>query len=495
MSTSLRVGDSWVELDEEIGRGGMARIWLAHRKGAAGFSRRVVVKEMLTTTNANEVRVQRFVREAALVARLKHPNIVEVLDAAELDGVHFIVMEYIQGEDLAAILERREARHEPVPVGMAIAIGAAVADALAYAHDFLDADGSRHRVVHRDVSPENIMISERGEVKLVDFGVAKDLDLAALTQAGDLVGKPIYLPPESLHGTEPTPAWDIYGLGVTLYRALAGRLPFTVPEKGGGIMAVLNAIATTDPTPLAQCNEEVPPALAEIVAHAMARDPRKRYSAAAALQRDLVALLPSLDPGEPTDPRQLLAERGTGPTDGDSAPTAVLGSAPMRTSTAVAPLRHAEPAPTGNADVAAGNVFDPPTSERPRIPFRRWELLVIVIAIAIVGGAILRGVLNKEPPSQPANDTVEPVSVAAKDAPTGSILVKCGSWGYVHIDGKTVGLCPVPKVRAPIGRHRVVFEEREKTRVEEVEVHDGEEVVVDFRPPPPPSSEVLVPVR
>jgi eukaryotic-like serine/threonine-protein kinase len=242
-------------LGELLGRGGMAEVYLAHRTGPGGFMRKVVVKRILPHRAANQEFVERFIREATVAAQLHHPNIVEVLELGTTKGDYYLVMEFIAGRNLRDILQKQRLTQSRIPPAFAARIIADVATALHYAHTFVDDSGVAHRIVHRDVSPDNIMVTVAGQVKLVDFGVAKDLDSAAITMDRELIGKPLYMPPESLQGKPATPAWDIYGAGAVLYQLLAGRPAFEATDNLGKLLA---DIAQAEPPPLAGLCPDVP---------------------------------------------------------------------------------------------------------------------------------------------------------------------------------------------------------------------------------------------
>ncbi|MEM6732067.1 MAG: serine/threonine-protein kinase, partial [Myxococcota bacterium] len=203
-------------LDELLGRGGMAEVYLAHRTGPKGFSRKVVIKRIRPDKVEEQDFVERFIREASLTSQFHHPNIVEILELVTLDNAYYIVMEYLHGKNVSHIIEKLNRSGMTCPPEIAAFVISGLASALDYAHNFMDEGGKRHQIVHRDISPDNVMVTYAGEVKLLDFGVAKDLDGTQLTQGDKVIGKPLYLPPESLNGAPASPARDIYSLGMTL---------------------------------------------------------------------------------------------------------------------------------------------------------------------------------------------------------------------------------------------------------------------------------------
>ncbi len=268
-------------LDELLGRGGMAEVYLAHRTGPKGFSRKVVIKRIRPDKVHDHDFVERFIREASLTSRFHHPNIVEILELATLDDTYFIVMEYLNGKPINSIVDALTKNRECFPQELAAFTVAGLASALHYAHNFVDEDGKLHQIVHRDISPDNVFITYSGQVKLLDFGVAKDLDGTQMTQGDQVIGKPLYLPPESLQGHSATPARDVYSLGMTLYVMLAGRPPFDVSNGPEGLAKLLMDITGgAEAPPPSTFNPDLDPDLEYIVMKAIAPDPKTRYSAA-----------------------------------------------------------------------------------------------------------------------------------------------------------------------------------------------------------------------
>lgn len=268
-------------LDELLGRGGMAEVYLAHRTGPKGFSRKVVIKRIRPDKVHDRDFVDRFIREASLTSKFHHPNIVEILELVTLDDTYFIVMEYLNGKPINSIVDVLNKTRRHFPQDLAAFTVAGLASAIAYAHNFIDGDGKRHQIVHRDISPDNVFITYGGEVKLLDFGVAKDLDGTQMTQGDQVIGKPLYLPPESLHGAPATPARDVYSLGMTLYVMLAGRPPYDVSNGPEGLAKLLMDITGgAEAPPPSTFNPDIDPDLEYIVMKTIAPDPKARYSAA-----------------------------------------------------------------------------------------------------------------------------------------------------------------------------------------------------------------------
>jgi len=280
-------------LTARLGRGGMADVYRARREGAAGFERTVVVKKILSSHNEDPQFVDMFINEAKIAARLTHPNIVQVYELGEQDGEFFIVMEYVKGKDLLRLL-RTLAQSKPeapaVPPLVAAYIARETARGLGHAHEHSDESGAVKPIVHRDVSPQNIMLSYDGQVKLVDFGIAKALDtMKEETRTGALKGKFAYMAPEQVGGHSPGPQSDIFAAGVVLHEMLTGRRLF----KGASDYETLQKVQNMTVPPPSTVVPSVSPELDAIVLQALERDRKMRYTRAAHMARDLDVFLQS----------------------------------------------------------------------------------------------------------------------------------------------------------------------------------------------------------
>ncbi|MEE8138474.1 MAG: protein kinase, partial [Thermoanaerobaculia bacterium] len=210
-------------LEEKIGVGAMADVWKARRKGVEGFEKTVALKTILPHFLDNPDFVERFIDEAKLAAQLNHNNITQIYDLGKAGGEFFIAMEFIDGKDLRTILDTGRRRGKPLPVGFALLIASRISMALDYAHRKRGADNRPLHLVHRDVSPRNILISFEGEIKLCDFGIAKALTKASTKQIGELKGKLMYMSPEQARGKPADSRSDIFSAGAVLYEMLAGE--------------------------------------------------------------------------------------------------------------------------------------------------------------------------------------------------------------------------------------------------------------------------------
>ncbi|MED5370292.1 MAG: protein kinase [Myxococcota bacterium] len=277
------------QLLERIATGGMAEVFLARSFGVEGFEKRLVIKRILPQLARSPHFVQLFVREAKISSLLHHPNIVQVFDLGRVGEDHYIAMEHIHGRDLTRTLRRVRGQDRHIPLALALHVTAAVARGLAYAHTRTDATGKPTPIVHRDVSPHNVILSFLGEVKLVDFGIAR---LASeLKEEGERSGpgggKFAYMSPEQASGGMVDHRSDIFSCGIVLWEMLAGRRLFQADDGDEKLRLVREAIVPD----LRALNDEVPEALMPILARALAKDPADRYPSAALLEEDLRALL------------------------------------------------------------------------------------------------------------------------------------------------------------------------------------------------------------
>jgi len=284
-------------LEEPIASGGMATIYLGHQTGAVEFSRVVAIKRLLPQYAAEPEFVRMFLDEARLAARVRHPNVVETLDVVREGAETFIVMQYVDGESLAGLWAALRASGERAPLEVAASIGAGLCRGLHAAHEARGPDGAPLGIVHRDVSPQNVLIGADGIPRVVDFGVALANVRLSHTRAGQVKGKPAYMAPEQLSRDEVTRATDIYAAGVVLWELCAGRRAYDVANEGA-----LYARVMTGAIPrLEDVAPWVPAPLAETVHRALRREPAERFASAedmaAALERS-IAVAPQRQVGD-----------------------------------------------------------------------------------------------------------------------------------------------------------------------------------------------------
>ncbi|MBU8895402.1 serine/threonine protein kinase [Corallococcus sp. H22C18031201] len=255
----------------ELGRGGMA---LVYRGLHEMIQREVAIKELLPEGQHDKEAVSRFRRESLALAAFRHQNIVTLYDLVEKGESLFMVMEYVDGPTLHTLI-----KEGPLPPDVAAVVGARIASALDHAHF--------RRIIHRDLKPANVMLTKAGEVKLMDFGIAKDVGLEALTQQGMAVGTPSYMSPEQVTGAPLDARTDIFSLGVLLYEALTGARPFQGKTAG----EVFARIRDGKYPPLHKVAPSVPAPLARIVRRALEVKPEDRFPDAAAMRRELDVFL------------------------------------------------------------------------------------------------------------------------------------------------------------------------------------------------------------
>jgi serine/threonine-protein kinase len=272
------------ELVERLGIGGMAEVWKARVVGPRGFARTVVVKRVLPHLALDPEFVTMFVSEARLSARLTHSNIVQVFELGESGGEYFLAMEYVRGRDLIALLKLHWGQ-SPLPVGATAYMIREVCRALDYAHNLTDDEGRVLRLIHRDVSPSNVMVGFDGAVKLLDFGIAKALaDVTERkTATGTLKGKFAYLAPEQVDGKPIDHRVDLFATGVMLHEMLANRRLF----KGGSDLHTLAMVREANVQPPSFLNPEVPHELDRVCLRALARNPNDRFATCGEMARAL----------------------------------------------------------------------------------------------------------------------------------------------------------------------------------------------------------------
>lgn len=276
------------QLIKRLATGGMAEVWLAKQTGIEGFNRHVVIKQILPHLAEDPEFVQMFLNEAKIASRFNHPNIAQIYDLGSENGSYFIAMEFIHGEDLGKVMRRAWTSGQWVARHIALRIVADTCQGLYYAHTRIDEQGRPLKVVHRDISPQNILISFDGAVKLVDFGIAKAADQVSLTKSGAIKGKFAYMAPEQAGGKAIDGRTDIFALGLVLYELVTGVRPLKRESELATLQAALDGRIDA-PSLVA----EVPAEIDDVVMRALARSPDDRYRDArefhTALEQYLVA--------------------------------------------------------------------------------------------------------------------------------------------------------------------------------------------------------------
>ncbi len=269
-------------LHRRIALGGMAEIFQASVAGAEGFERDLVIKRILPHFSDDDVFVRMFVDEARLTAKLQHPNIVQIFDFDVVEGRYYIAMEYVEGKDLTDVLEESRRQGQRLSVAQCVWIAIEIAKGLHYAHTKQD-HGQPLNIVHRDVTPSNVMVTYRGDVKLMDFGIAKAAQRSTKTQAGAVKGKVAYMSPEQARGRHIDGRTDLFALGVMLWEMLTGQRLFLADSD----FETLSNVLKMQPPPPSSLNRECPRDLDPIVLKCLAKDPEERWRDAEAFGREL----------------------------------------------------------------------------------------------------------------------------------------------------------------------------------------------------------------
>lgn len=435
------------ELVRPLGQGGMAEVFEAVLHGDAGFRRRVAVKRMAADRVGDERLQRMFVDEARLASRLHHPNLVAVIDFGIADGVAFQVLELVDGFDVARLANWGVATNQPMPEAVALGIAAHVAHALHAAHTATGDDGAPLNIVHRDVSPQNVLVSRGGDVKLADFGIALWEQRTEKTLGATARGKPTYMAPEQAMRSAIDGRADVFSLGCTLHALLTGHSPL---QDENALVDLLSGVELEPAATLA-------PAIRELVGRAIRRDRQARFPTAEAFAQECERVLKSVAPAD-FDLRRALREWTKAVVPSDLA----LPATPMPF-TAPARRRWVWPAAFVTVSLSAGG-FVLSTREPVAAP----------VAVAPAEPAPTpRPAPAVEPPPEPAPvaalEAPKPKrAVAAPPQPeTRGVLAIGGERflkGEVLVDGRSIGFAP-RQLELPSGSHQVEIVLVDGTRV------------------------------
>ncbi|RYZ07407.1 MAG: serine/threonine protein kinase [Myxococcales bacterium] len=291
-SSSLQVGSilGRYELLLPIAKGGMAQVWAARLRGTRGFQKLVAIKTILADVMDNTRMEQMFLEEATLASQIHHPNVVQTQELGEQEGTLYLAMEWVDGEPLSQVMARA-AERGGLPLPIAVNLIAQACQGLQAAHDLRDESGERLGVVHRDVSPQNLLISYSGTAKLVDFGIAKVAARSTgLTQAGEVKGKFAYMAPEQVRGQVIDARTDLFSLGILLYSVTTGKHPFRGSHTGETLQNICSA---TPAGSIRAFLPDYPPELEAVVLKALQKQPDDRFSSAHELLAALDAAVPA----------------------------------------------------------------------------------------------------------------------------------------------------------------------------------------------------------
>ena len=357
---------------ERIAVGGMAEVWKARMRGVEGFQKTVAIKRILPHMTDNAEFVGMFIDEAKLAAQLTHPNIVHIYDLGKIGRDYYIAMEYVDGRDLRSLLNAGRRKGMPLPLGLSLLIAARLASALDYAHRKRDFEDRELGLVHRDVSPQNVLLTGEGDVKLCDFGIAKAVSKASQTQMGALKGKLQYMSPEQAWGRPVDGRSDLFSLGAVLFEMVTGERLFA----GDSEVSVLEAVRQGRVRTPRQVDPSLPREVDEIVMRALALEPQDRFQSAGEMKQRLEGALAVLAPSTGPADLAIYIQRVL---DAEvPQPSALAAAAP-----ALAVQPEPAPAPPPSA-VAAPPLLSPPPTRLAVEPVGE-ETMAPVEAVAPLG--------------------------------------------------------------------------------------------------------------
>jgi eukaryotic-like serine/threonine-protein kinase len=266
---SIRFGR--YELETRLGVGGMAEVWLARQEGPGGFAKRAVIKRILPGLAGDPEFVEMFLREARLAALLNHPNAVQIFDLGQVEESYYLVMEYIEGRSLRFLENQTEELGKSLELGFVACVLAGACAGLHHAHEQRGLGGEPLALVHRDVAPDNLLVSYEGVTKVIDFGIAKAFADVSRTKSGVVKGKYGYMSPEQVRGSPIDRRSDVYAMGVVLFEALSGERPFN-----GSPTETLYSILNDPPPSLGELRPELPGDVVALAHRMIAKNPTER---------------------------------------------------------------------------------------------------------------------------------------------------------------------------------------------------------------------------
>ncbi len=486
-----------------LGKGGMGELFVARAQGPAGFQKTVALKRILPHLASDPTFVEMFLNEARLAAMLSHRNLVQLFELGEEAGTYFIAMEFLHGRNLRAVAAKARSTGQRVPFALAARIGGEALRGLHYAHQLQDGDARPLQLVHRDVTPDNVLVGFDGAVKVVDFGIAKALGTPA-TRTGPMKGTCAFMAPEQIRNEPLTPRIDVYAVGVVLYELIAGVRPFSAPNE----IALIHQVLSTRPVPLHERVPDVPRPLADAVMRAMAPQPENRFESAEAMAAALEETAGSVGAAQLSewmralfgseaadDPRTVeeggtrtvpgVKARSSTPAEGPRRPLpwgflwlglatglvamgGVLASRGLRTPAPSAHIEALPPPEPKPADVV------PPAVEPPPPPAREPAPVAAPVTPA-----------KREPP-RPARPPA--TTRVKKPAAPGRVVFQITPWAEVFHAGKAIGLTPLPPLSVGAGEQEftLVNEDLKVRRKVTVRVPPGGQAILKadlFREP------------
>lgn len=442
-----------------LASGGMAEIWLARQSGLHGFEKIVVVKRMIGALQNDPDHVAMFLSEARLAAGLSHRHVVQIYELGEDKGSFFIVMEFVEGESLARIYKANRTAKTAMPVPIAVQLIAWAAEGLHYAHTLTDGEGKTKGIIHRDVSPQNLLLTADGSIKLVDFGIAKVA--SEETSSGKLKGKIAYMPPEQARAEQLDPRADVFALGVVLFELVSNTRLFGKMDD----LEILNHLISNQPMPhCVERNPDAPKELDALIARAMAPLREERFASARDFQTalenwlsatgqrastaEIADYLNRLFPQRAIERRTLLEAARKGEAlapqlasnlfTGDSGSGSV--SEPSHVTKRSNPSTDQDLVPTHDVSMS----FEPPRRPPSKTPF---FVALAVGFLVLSGGAWL--VIRPSPAVEVVPDAGAPVVARA------SLAIECTPIATVLLDGKPAGSTPLTLNELALGEHTV----------------------------------------
>ena len=346
------------QLLERLGAGGMAEVFLAQARSVHGFEKLVAIKRILPHYTEDETFARMFADEARISAELRHPNICQVYDYGQVDKVAYLAMEYVDGRHLKEVLYKLRTKNQKLPIAIALYIVRSVCEALAYAHELVDKNGNPLGIIHRDISPPNVMVSADGQVKLIDFGIAKAAIRLERTLGGVIKGKFAYMSPEQMRGEPLDQRSDVFALGILAFELITGQTLFQADNPLSASEKVQNLEI---PTP-SSLNPAAPKVLDEIVLKALERAPSDRYLTSRALLERITQVV--RDPTLAVDAQRVASwMAGAFPNDGPALVSAESRTTIVRGNPAPVDAVQTRPLRSNAANVEVPNVALPAAAE------------------------------------------------------------------------------------------------------------------------------------
>ncbi|MBX7101192.1 MAG: protein kinase [Myxococcaceae bacterium] len=501
-------------LERKLATGGMAEVWLAQKRGLEGFFKRVVLKRILPHLAEDPAFVEMFLNEARLAALLSHPNVVQLFELGHERDAYFLVMEYVNGANLRQVLRACESKGVALPPSVVSRLMVDTCEGLQHAHELKSPAGTPLDLVHRDISPENILVSLEGQTKVADFGVARAMARDANTRSRQVVGKGRYMAPEQAKGEAVDRRTDVWAVGIVVHELLTGVTPY----EGLSPALLLDRVASGE-VDLSLVRERFPN-VTQVLERAFATEREARYASARELGAALTqALGAPCTPGElstflatvldPADQERVPVVGGTAPLRGphrratqtDGLLTQLTDSVPGHPTEGVAPASAPVPAPARSpgrrgalaiwlfvcASVLAGWWWTNREPAAPK-PVPMTAVAPQVVAVALDAGVAEAHAPPEEPPVAPV-PVPEPADAPRKPGPArvaalrpSRVSIRVNPWGDVVLDGQALGTTPLKPLDVAPGVHQVVVtnSELKVTRTVRFEVRGGKPRTVEI---------------